>query len=478
MVEALATPGLKLRVSSSGSLFSQRRSVRLGLNLGRGTPLLVRCAAAIIGTAFRAAVAVMFVGGLGCGSNPRRTHEPLSQTRDAGAPERRARDTGARFQEDASIDSGPPERPMPPSAPDLALAGEATCALRAGSVHCWGSNRFGQLSTSGLSVGHRVRRPTPGPVGGLSEPRRLAGGAFHFCALEAAGTIRCWGHNGWGQLGDGTREDRADSVPVAGIDDAVAVGAGEGHSCALRASREVVCWGRNDLGQLGDGSTELRLAPTPVPAASSVIAIALGRAHTCALRSDGEVLCWGENLDGQLGDGTRSEPLGYRPTPAAVHDLVPATAIESGQGHVCARTGGEGVWCWGRNDSMQLGAPRRGRSAATSAATTPVAMEGSSDVVEVAAGSRYTCVRSTAGVVSCVGLDHRGQLGNGSRRLQRRLTPVPELSAVTRIAAGVQHTCAVRADGAVLCWGDDRRDQVGGGRHQMVTTPRVVLPGR
>jgi len=381
---------------------------------------------------------------------------------------------------DHGIDLGPPPLARPSAGPGLALAGESSCALREGLVRCWGANRFGALGDPTLAVGHRIRRASPTVVEGLNDPVRIAAGAFHVCALEAAGTVRCWGHGGWGQLGDGDGEDRRAPVAVAGLEDAVAIAAGGGHSCALRANAEVVCWGRNHMGQLGDATTDRRLEPVPVPI-DRVLEVVVGGNHGCARTESGEVLCWGENLEGQLGDGSRSEPRGFRSEPAPVEGLGEVLGLASGWAHVCARTT-EGVRCWGRNDSYQLAA--RGRGSANEAILEPRAMTGVEDASALALGARYSCAivsvsEADAGAprpeLRCAGIDHRGQLGNGSRRMRRTMEPVP-LEGVVEVAAGVQHTCAITTDGAVWCWGDDRQDQVGQGRHRLVATPHRVLP--
>ncbi|MEM1684754.1 MAG: hypothetical protein QXD60_03255, partial [Nanopusillaceae archaeon] len=78
----------------------------------------------------------------------------------------------------------------------------------------------------------------------------IAAGSRHTCALLSNGSIMCWGYNWFGQLGDGTYEDRPTPVPVQGINNAIAIAAGYHHTCALLSNRSVMCWGRNGAGQL------------------------------------------------------------------------------------------------------------------------------------------------------------------------------------------------------------------------------------
>jgi alpha-tubulin suppressor-like RCC1 family protein len=129
-------------------------------------------------------------------------------------------------------------------------------------------------------------------------------GELHTCAVRNDGTMRCWGYNADGQLGDGTQTDRPTPITVSGLTTAVTVSAGIFHTCAVLVGGTARCWGDNSSGQLGDNSTTRRRTPVNVASLTNAIAISAGGFHTCALLADGTVRCWGENGNGQLGDGT------------------------------------------------------------------------------------------------------------------------------------------------------------------------------
>src|SRR2546423_1631315 len=106
------------------------------------------------------------------------------------------------------------------------------------------------------------------PMSAETVPRdsvaRLSADASHACHVVNDGTVRCWGDNGFGQLGDGTTIDRLIPVAVSGLTNAVAIAAGSCHTCALRAAGTARCWGSNGSGQLGDGTTGDRHTPVAV----------------------------------------------------------------------------------------------------------------------------------------------------------------------------------------------------------------------
>src|SRR5690606_537516 len=83
------------------------------------------------------------------------------------------------------------------------------------------------------------------------------------------------------------------------------------HTCAL-VYGSVKCWGHNEYGQLGLGHTE-NIGDEPGEMASlpfidfgtreSVVQISAGGYHTCALFESGRVKCWGYAHEGPVGQG-------------------------------------------------------------------------------------------------------------------------------------------------------------------------------
>ena len=167
--------------------------------------------------------------------------------------------------------------------------------------------------------------------------------------MSAGGGLSCWGGNGQGQLGDGTRRDRLTPAPVPGSFRSVVTGSR--HTCAISGGR-VLCWGDNSFGQLGDGSRQARTEPaavTGLPAAP--VRLAAGAVHTCALLEGGTAWCWGQNLHGQLGDGTNEN----RAAPSQVAGELTFTSLFAGGALTCGFTTDGEQYCWGLNQAGQLG---------------------------------------------------------------------------------------------------------------------------
>ncbi|MEP7121148.1 MAG: hypothetical protein ABJE95_09570 [Byssovorax sp.] len=314
---------------------------------------------------------------------------------------------GGQLGNDTATESGVPVPVKGLTSGMLALAASGdTCAVTvAGALLCWGHNESGQLG-NGTMQGSL----TPMGVSGLgSGARAVAAGGLHTCAVTAAGAALCWGENSSGELGDGTAAASLVPVAVKGLSSGVtAVAVGFGHSCAITGAKTVKCWGLDKYGELGNGAASEVPVKTPVDVKGlvSVAAIASSSLHTCALDTSGLVSCWGHNLDGELGNGTTADssvPQGVMGLPDGV------TAIGVGTSHTCAVTKEGGVKCWGNNSFGQLG------DGSIMKSSSPVDVQGlSSGVVAVALGFDHTCAVLTTGAVKCWGGNFYSQLGNGT----------------------------------------------------------------
>lgn len=204
----------------------------------------------------------------------------------------------------------------------------------------------------------------------------------HACAV-GSGAVKCWGRNDHGQLGVGDTNNRdnpadviaSDSTDTQLLSNVAHVSTGTAHTCALFNDTSVRCWGSNDKGRLGEGSGTSTTGPSTEAISERAIQLKAGDQHTCALvvnpsdfsagdslddipaGTEGQVQCWGHNEFGQIGDAE----LDYGataavPTPVMDEDEIPlrAVAITVGSNHSCAITSDDEVYCWGRNRYGQI----------------------------------------------------------------------------------------------------------------------------
>lgn len=331
-----------------------------------------------------------------------------------------------------------------------------TCALASSQgALCWGYNGDGQLGT-GSWQSHNTPVWTVLTFGVDS----IEAGSFHTCILTNTGTPRCWGRNQYGQLGNGNKISQNSPVNVVGLGTGnLAIAAGFEHSCVLTGAGAVKCWGRNDHGQLGNGTTTDSLTPVAVSGLTSgVKAIAAGFQHTCALTAANGVKCWGRNDSGQVGVGSTWTPFS---TPQDVVGLTSGVkAITAGGYHTCAVTIGGAAKCWGKNNYGQLGV-NSSQGIFDEPASVFLMTSG---VNAITAGESHTCALKTSGGVKCWGWNEYGQVGDGTGIDRRAPVDVSGLtSGVGAVAAGDRHTCALTTAGKIKCWGYNGAGQLGDG---------------
>jgi len=186
------------------------------------------------------------------------------------------------------------------------IAGSGGCALLSdATVACWGENYYGNCGTGEETAYYTSAQP----VAELTDVVELSSYYYHVCARLEGGTVKCWGYNSDGQLGDGTTTDARTPVEVLGVTGVQQIAAGGSHSCALLEDGRVTCWGRGSEGQLGNGLGADSLYPVIVSDLEDATSLSCGGSHCCVVRTDGRAACWGRNSDGQLGDGTQDNAL-------------------------------------------------------------------------------------------------------------------------------------------------------------------------
>jgi alpha-tubulin suppressor-like RCC1 family protein len=322
-----------------------------------------------------------------------------------------------------------------------------------GCVRAWGDN-----FTRKLGTGHTVSAsPAPTPVVGLSGARQVVGGDSASYAVLDDGTVRAWGGNDSGQLGNGWSARNSASavpVPVVGLTGVTAVSTNGRTTYALRSDGTVWGWGQ---GPFGTGGYEVSNVPMPLPHLTGVTEIAVGGGTTYALRSDGTVWAWGANDHGELGVGRADDNAVLAP----VRVLSDVDSIGAGAYNGYAVTSDGTAWAWGMNVHGQLGdgEPCSVDPTVACESRVPVRVTGLGGVARVVGGDATTYALRADGTVAAWGLAVNGALGTGSECsgncVVRTPVDVAGLTGVTSVASFGWGGYALRGDGTVWAWGDN-----------------------
>jgi alpha-tubulin suppressor-like RCC1 family protein len=142
----------------------------------------------------------------------------------------------------------------------IVAGGAHTCAVQTGTVRCFGFNNAGQLGNNTTTQSN-----SPVTATGLTNITAVAAGGSHSCALSATGAVSCWGLNQDGELGIGLGDVNNVTTPTAvpGLTGQTEISAGIQHVCS-RTSTTIKCWGLNTSGQLGNGNTTRQFSPVTV----------------------------------------------------------------------------------------------------------------------------------------------------------------------------------------------------------------------
>jgi uncharacterized repeat protein (TIGR01451 family) len=240
---------------------------------------------------------------------------------------------------------------------DLAAGPDHSLALLSdGTVRAWGYNFFGALGD-----GSYTDRTTPVPVSGLTNVVAIAAGGKRSFALKDDGTVWAWGIISVVSPNGQTASISNVPVQVQNLQDVVAISAGGSSATgvdqevalALKADGTVHAWGFSNFGELGDGTLNDRFLPAQVVGISDAVSIATSGWHSLASLAPGTVKAWGNNNSGELGDGQQSGTFSL--TPVQSLSVSDAVDVSAGTAHTVVLRGTLGEYAWGSNLGGQLG---------------------------------------------------------------------------------------------------------------------------
>ncbi len=282
--------------------------------------------------------------------------------------------------------------------------GGLDCALTAaGAMYCWGNAMYPQIGSGAPGTGTFT---TPVAAGNGKIFTQISVGYAVACGISS-GVTYCWGFGRQGALGTGDTVTRV--VPTAvqvpsGVAFTSLAAASGGFTCGLTSAGAAYCWGENDVGELGTGSSSpsISLVPLQVTGGHTFSTLVVSLAAACGLASGGTVYCWGH---GANGNGTTADE--YSPTAISQSGLTfTQLSATGGLGAVCALTSAGAAYCWGSNIYGDLGSG----SFATSG-TTPVLVTGGHVFSAIVPGPLSTCGYTTGQVMYCWGANQSRELG-------------------------------------------------------------------
>jgi alpha-tubulin suppressor-like RCC1 family protein len=297
-----------------------------------------------------------------------------------------------------------------------------------GAVWTWGFNNYGQLGD-----GSTTMTTAPAKINGVSNIVEVAAGNSFTVARRADGTVWTWGRNDYGQLGIGTTTASLVPVQVPGLSNVTDIAADEGESVLVVLSDGTVrAWGYNYFGQLGNGTTDNSNVPVAVPGLSNVTSVAISGNNGLALLANGTAMAWGPNSNGQLGDGTTVTSF----TPVAVQ-LTGINSIALQSGASMALKTDQTVWAWGSNTYGQLG------NDSTTNSALPVQVQGLPNITGIDGGQVSGLALKADGTVWTWGYNEVGQLGDGTTNSSPVAVQVSNLTNVIAVSMGTAHSLAV-----------------------------------
>ncbi len=387
------------------------------------------------------------------------------------------------------------------------------------TVKCWGANTYGQLGLGNTAslVYPNIGEAAVVNLGTGRTAKTIAAGSYHTCAILDNGSLKCWGFNASGQLGQDTTAnigdgsgEMGDSLPAINLGSgrtAVAVAACKrgdlDYTCAVLDNGTLKCWGSNQLNNLGQGGGNIgdsagemaALAAVNLGTGIQVTAVAMGAAHSCQILSSTNIKCFGHGQNGKLGYGDTINrggdasamgdnlPLvdldGVTPTatntpvdtdtPTASNTPVDTSTPTQTRTPTATRTASK---TYTRSKTPTRSKTKTKTKTPTRSKTPTRTPDGYvSRVAAVASGHSHSCAILASSVVKCWGMNDAGQLGLGDTfsrgdaggEMGNSLPAVNLGTGVIarKIYAGFAHTCAITTTGRVKCWGSNVSGELG-----------------
>jgi len=275
-----------------------------------------------------------------------------------------------------------------------------------GTLWAWGDNNKGQL---GQNESGSTDRSSPVQIPGTTWTRPFAINDNQAGCIKSDNTMWMWGHGEEGTLASNNRTNYSSPIQVPGswslAEDAANVGM---HATkAIKTDGTLWAWGANGYGTLGQNSRNNYSSPMQIGSATNWNYVARSWGGAFAINTSGELYAWGSNFYGCLGINANGADSTARSSPVQ----IPGTTWKSAYGGTVntagLKTDGT-LWTWGSNDSGQLGQNNRTQY------SSPVQVPGTT---WTKAKSMYagTIAQKSDGTLWVMGYNDYGSLGQNNR---------------------------------------------------------------
>lgn len=363
----------------------------------------------------------------------------------------------------------------------LSLGSDHTLLLTStGRVFSWGRNYYGQLGAdSRTSSNIPVEITSQFHLNLTDKVIMVSSGGTHSSAITSSGRVFLWGSNSFGQLGDGTNEDRHIPTDITAQfnlpnnEKIVSISLGDNHSAALTSLGRLFLWGYNFRGQLGDSTFINKSTPVEITSRlgltldEKIVEISMGDNFSSVVTSKGKVFTWGNNLYGQLGDGTTSN----KNTPVditsrfGISDNEIVTSISIGYNHSIAKSSLGRVFMWGFRTLIDF--ETFINSDTPLEITELFELNETEKVTSIFVGGDHSSALTSSGRVFTWGINTNGQLGDETTTINEKVIEITSqfmfigTEKVISIFLGGEHSSALTSNGNVYLWGRNFFGQLG-----------------
>lgn len=381
----------------------------------------------------------------------------------------------------------------------------SSCALFAnGRVKCWGAAYEGRLGSNGPygNTGSTVGDDIPYVnLGTGKKAIKIFAGNKHVCVILQDHNLKCWGRNSEAQLGLGDLNNRGananemgDNLPVVNVGTGRTVidgAAGDFHTCVILDNHSVKCWGSNTIGQLGQGNTTTlgddanemgdNLAVVDLGTNVKALSLTANAYQTCAILDDHSLKCWGNNYYEQLGSSNAGSGQRRGDAAGEMGNSLPAVSLGAGRfalqvavsvNHTCALLDNHQIKCWGEGINGKLGnGTTASINAASIAASATVDLGTGRSAVQIAGGGHNTCALLDNSTIKCwgkndvgqAGQGHANSIGDGAGEMGDNLAAIDLGTGhfAVKVTSYNAHVCAILDDSNIKCWGGNAYGQLG-----------------